>query len=424
MNVKKYSVYDFARKIPSEKRKWIFKWEVIDIDLLKKIIEEANFSVRGAEKLIEGLESRALRSMLLKNNLNHLMRTRKNLAQKDNLKEKDLYGYKLTKEYEYLELNDGTKIKRRIKEHRLVMEKFLNRKLVKGEVIHHINLDKADNRLTNLLLCNQSTHIKMHQNLERLAGRLIEAGLIAFCPETYEYLFVGQNPKDQINLNQNEFVRIVDFMGNDTNIVNAARVSFGKTISQIRDQDKSLLDYLSKNKHTSPFRHVMVQFHIKAPEFVARQWYKHIIGSDYTFKDTAWNEISGRYVEYDLEPWLPKKLRKQSDNKKQGSDLISIDNEKEALEVYQNATENAFNTYKKLLEMGVCKEQARTILGLNFYTEWYWTASLQAIGNFVLLRDNDHAQLEIREYAIIVNDLMKSLFPNAWESFIKYNKSS
>lgn len=211
-----------------------------------------------------------------------------------------------------------------------------------------------------------------------------------------------------------EFVRVVNVMGNDTDVVNAARVSFGKTITEMKQKDKELLIFLAKNNHTSPFRHCFVSFHIKAPEFVARQWYKHIIGSEYTFKDCGWNEISGRYVKYDTTFWQPNQLRQQSPDKKQGSTNISIENEQEALELYKKTTEECMNVYNKLMAMGVCREQARTILPLNFYTEWYWTASLQAIFNFVKLRTEEHAQLEIQEYASKLDSLMLELFPNAW----------
>lgn len=212
----------------------------------------------------------------------------------------------------------------------------------------------------------------------------------------------------------NGFVRIVDTMGNDTTVVNAARVSFGKSISEIRDQDKSLLKFLVNHGHLSPFRHCQVQFHIKAPEFVARQWYKHCIGAEYTFKDHAWNEISGRYVEYDLVSWIPDILRKAAENKKQGSSLEPIDNHDEILRQFKCKIDKDFEFYKELLRAGVCNEQARTVLPLTFYTEWYWTASLQAIAHFAILRKGTDAQLEIQKYAYIISDFMHALFPDSW----------
>src|ERR1044072_3599697 len=120
-------------------------------------------------------------------------------------------------------------------------------------------------------------------------------------------------------------IELVDHMGSDLTVVNSARVSFGKRKTQLDESDTKLINFLAKHKHWSPFRHVQFQFHIKAPEIVGRQMYKHIIGADYAFKDHAWNEISGRYVEYDDEFYIPSMYRKQSDSNKQASIGESID---------------------------------------------------------------------------------------------------
>lgn len=214
----------------------------------------------------------------------------------------------------------------------------------------------------------------------------------------------------------NGFIEVIDSLGTDSTVVNAARVSFGKKITELEEKDIKLLEYLAKNNHTSPFRHCSVQFHIKAPEFVARQFWKHCVGADYTFKDTAWNELSGRYVTYSPESWIPSTLRQQSVDKKQGSSIQPIANQDYFIEMYKNANQAAYDVYEAMLKAGVCREQARTILPINIYTEWYWTASLQAIHHFVKLRNESHAQEEIQEYARVMNDLMKDLFPNAWKS--------
>ena len=204
------------------------------------------------------------------------------------------------------------------------------------------------------------------------------------------------------------FIELVDHLGNDLTVINAARVSFGKRKKEIDEDDKKLINYLAKNKHWSPFRHIQLQFHVKAPEIVGRQFYKHVIGSDYTFKDHAWNEISGRYTVYENEFYVPKKLRKQSKNNKQASVDEEIDNPTWMIQGYLESIKKSYDIYKFLIEGGVCKEQARGVLPISFYTEWIWTASLQAVVNFIKLRDDSHAQWEITQYA----KSMKSLTQN------------
>ncbi len=217
------------------------------------------------------------------------------------------------------------------------------------------------------------------------------------------------------------FIELVDSMGSDLTIANSARVSFGKRKSNLDDQDKKLINYLAKNKHFSPFRHVQFQFHIKAPEIVGRQAYKHIIGSDYTFKDHAWNEISGRYVIYDNEFYIPTKFRKQSSNNKQASTDEEIDKDKllAAKTTYETCIEHAYSCYKTMIELGVSKEQARGLLPVSFYTEWYWTASLQAVVNFIQLRNTEHAQWEIRQFAIAMKELTQKVVPIGLEALLQ-----
>jgi thymidylate synthase (FAD) len=212
------------------------------------------------------------------------------------------------------------------------------------------------------------------------------------------------------------FVEVVDTLGTDATVVNSARVSFGKRIETMEEKDKKLINYLAIHEHTSPFRHAVVQFHVKAPEFVARQWYKHIVGSDYAFKDTAWNEISGRYVEYEEEFWVPEVLRKQSIDKKQGSSDVPVENHYLVIDKLEKAYSEAYSSYKELLHMGVCKEQARAVLPFATYTEWYWTASLQALAHFVKLRSSSHAQKEIRDFAAAIDTCMSQLFPVSWKA--------
>jgi thymidylate synthase (FAD) len=209
------------------------------------------------------------------------------------------------------------------------------------------------------------------------------------------------------------FVEVIDTLGSDLTVVNSARVSFGKRKTEYSEGDKKLVKYLVKYKHFSPFRHMMVQFHLKAPEFVMRQWYKHVVGietsSSSSTKDHAWNEISGRYVPV-TDFYAPTNWRKQSEDNKQASEG-SIENQENANEIFNEFMEKANYYYGKLLDLGIAKEQARMILPLNQYTEVYWTASFQAIMNFIELRDEPTAQWEIRQYAIAIKDMMHKIFP-------------
>lgn len=210
---------------------------------------------------------------------------------------------------------------------------------------------------------------------------------------------------DKINVLDKGFVALVDSMGSDLSVVNAARVSFGKQVSELRPRDKKLIKYLWEHKHSSPFRHASLQFHIKAPIFVLRQWMKHQVGC-------SWNEISGRYVEFDYEYYTPSHFRVQSKDNKQGSEgAVDATTEQLAQKIYWESCDKAMQNYSELLNMGVCKEQARMVLPLNLYSECYWTCSLQAAIHFLKLREDSHAQWEIQEFARAVRELITPLFP-------------
>ncbi|MEO8447873.1 MAG: FAD-dependent thymidylate synthase [bacterium] len=219
------------------------------------------------------------------------------------------------------------------------------------------------------------------------------------------------------------FIEVIDKLGSDLTVVNSARVSFGKRKEKFDDSDRKLVKFLAKNKHWSPFRHMMVQFHVKAPEFVMRQWYKHVVGietsSSSSTKDHAWNEISGRYVPVS-EFYFPSNWRRQSENNKQASEG-SIDDQSQANEIFKNAMASMLDSYQKLLDIGVAKEEARMILPLNQYTEVYWTASFQAIMNFIELRDESTAQWEIREYAKVMKELMMDVYPETTKIWFDVN---
>ena len=217
------------------------------------------------------------------------------------------------------------------------------------------------------------------------------------------------------------FVEVIDTLGNDLTVVNSARVSFGKRKTKWDKGDERLVRYLAKHKHHSPCRHLQIQFHIKAPEFVMRQWYKHVVGiettSNSSTKDHAWNEISGRYVEYD-EFYQPEVYRKQSDDNKQASEgqFEKSEYDYQFVDInWTNAHEICVSAYKQLIEIGMAKEQARCILPLTLYTEVYWTASFQSVMNFIELRNEKTAQIEIQEYAKSLLDLMHESFPKTTE---------
>ena len=209
------------------------------------------------------------------------------------------------------------------------------------------------------------------------------------------------------------FIEVVDSLGNDLTVVNSARVSFGKRKKKWDKSDERLVRYLAKYKHYSPFRHQQVQFHIKAPEFVMRQWYKHVVGIETTSssstKDHAWNEISGRYVPV-VDYYYPQYFRKQSEDNKQASEG-EIEDQKQCYFLWEKGLHQVQETYKELLELGVAKEHARAILPLSHYTEVYWTASFQAIMNFIELRNEKTAQWEIHQYAKIIKEMMYDIYP-------------
>ena len=217
----------------------------------------------------------------------------------------------------------------------------------------------------------------------------------------------------KINVLDKGYIEVVDVLGDDLTPVNAARVSFGGRSKTFEPKDRRLSKFLIKHKHFSPFRHQHVMMIIKAPEFVMRQWYKHVVGiettSNHPTKDHAWNEISGRYVAYQ-DFYEPSDFRAQSDDNKQASEGL-IEEQSKANWYWKEAQNKAVDNYNKLLEMGMAKEQARSILPLTVYTQVWWTASFQSIMNFIELRDEKTAQVEIQEYARALKGIMLEVFP-------------
>ena len=209
-------------------------------------------------------------------------------------------------------------------------------------------------------------------------------------------------------------VELIDSMGDDLTVVNAARVSFGKRVSEFDDlKDGKLISYLAKHKHWSPFGDCSAQFHIKAPVFVARQLVKHQIG-------LTWNEISRRYVDDEPVFFEPDVWRGKADDKKQGSSDESIDINPENWMVndYQQVLRTAKWTYEELLRKGVCPEQARMVLPQSMITEWYWSGTLYAFARVCNLRCKPDAQQETRTIANKIDLYMTKLFPASWGALI------
>lgn len=220
------------------------------------------------------------------------------------------------------------------------------------------------------------------------------------------------------------FVTLIDALGSDLTIVNAARVSYGKRSEVLEEKDTKLINFLAKHKHWSPFRHVQLQFHCKVPEFVARQWYKHVVGIAYSegvTVDHAWNEISLRYVDAsEFNVYVPDGFRQQAENNKQSSvDDLVADEQNSLRESYERHCSESLALYARLLEAGVAREQARAVLPLALYTEFYWTVSLQALANFISLRKHPGAQYEIRLYADALEQLTQHVVPVAYKALLE-----
>lgn len=209
-------------------------------------------------------------------------------------------------------------------------------------------------------------------------------------------------------------IELIDSMGNDLSIVNDARASFDKSSDELNEKDIRLIKYLIKHEHTSPFRGVVFKFKVKAPLYICRQWWKHVIASNHNEEQLGWNEKSFRYVAIDdsNEFYLPQTFRQQSKNNKQATvGSLEEDANRQAIAIYQQQCEQSYQAYSQLLELGVGREQARGILVPSVYTSWVWTVSLQALLNFVGLRLGAGAQSEIGAYAQAIVELVEPIVP-------------
>jgi len=205
------------------------------------------------------------------------------------------------------------------------------------------------------------------------------------------------------------WVGLIDHLGTEATIVNAARVSFGKLKSTMDERDVKLLNYLIENRHTSPLEHVVFTFSVHCPLFVRGQWHRH--------RTWSYNEISRRYTEIDLEFYTPVKLRRQAESNRQAS-FADPDFEDGALrDLISENNRTALALYEKLLASGVCREQARGVLPQNMMTTFWATVDLSNLLHFMQLRDSEHAQYEIREYAIALRELIRPIVPNVVKYF-------
>jgi thymidylate synthase (FAD) len=201
-------------------------------------------------------------------------------------------------------------------------------------------------------------------------------------------------------------------MADDLSVVNSARVSFGRQSAELSDADVGLIKFLMRERHGTPFEHNAFRFHIKCPIFVAREWFRHRIGS--------FNEFSGRYAEIPSEFWVPEPEEVRTQVGKPGaytfeplSDIVS----EEAADMIEEACRNSFKVYNELLELNVAKEVARAVIPVASFTQFYWTVNARSLMNFLSLRTASAAQLEIRKYALDVEKYFEEAMPvthGAW----------
>ena len=231
---------------------------------------------------------------------------------------------------------------------------------------------------------------------------------------------------DAISVLDHGFVRVIDYMGDDTSIVQAARVSYGKGTKKV-STDSGLIKYLMRHWHSTPFEMCEIKYHVKLPIFIARQWIRH--------RTANVNEYSARYSILDKEFYLPKNehLAAQSKSNRQGrGDVLQGEQAKKVLSLLKNDAERTYENYETMLnerydgsivdenETGLARELARMNLTLNTYTQWYWKTDLLNLMNFLRLRADHHAQYEIRAYADVMLDTLKRWVPTTYEAFMDY----
>ena len=259
----------------------------------------------------------------------------------------------------------------------------------------------------------QKEEIKEQQSQETKTKRVT-------APELEKVLY------EAIPILDHGFIRVIDYMGDDTSIVQAARVSYGKGTKKV-STDSGLIKYLMRHWHSTPFEMCEIKYHIKLPIFIARQWIRH--------RTANVNEYSARYSILDKEFYLPspEHLATQSKNNRQGrGDILEGEQAKKVLDLLKNDAEQTYNNYETMLNekydgtvidentSGLARELARMNLTLNTYTQWYWKTDLLNLMNFLRLRADHHAQYEIRTYADAMLETVKKWVPITYEAFMDY----
>jgi thymidylate synthase (FAD) len=216
------------------------------------------------------------------------------------------------------------------------------------------------------------------------------------------------------------FVRLDAACADDLSVVNAARVSFGKRVEEMTTAEMGLVNFLMRERHGSPFEHNFFRFHVKAPIFVVREWFRHRIGWSY-------NEMSGRYTELLSEGWVPRPEEVRTQVGKPGAYTftpVSPDDANVAISEIELAYEQAWSTYDVLLAQGVAKEVARTVLPVGTFTEFYASCNARSLMAFCSLRNHPNAQAEIRAYAQALEDSLAEFMPVTHAAFVENNRQS
>ncbi|HST25412.1 MAG TPA: FAD-dependent thymidylate synthase [Gaiellaceae bacterium] len=220
-------------------------------------------------------------------------------------------------------------------------------------------------------------------------------------------------PEGTIQVLDHGFVRLDDAMASDLSVVNSARVSFGRRKTEMDESDQGLIRFLMRDKHGTPFEHNSFRFHVRAPIFVAREWFRHRVGS--------FNEFSMRYAKATDDFYVPESEDVRTQVGKPGAysfEPVSPELAEQTREELQAVYEQAFATYERLVDAGVARELARAVMPVGAYTEFYWTVNARALMNFVSLRAHETAQREIRRYAEAVEKFFAEAMPVTHAAFV------